>query len=91
VSILVTADATHYICDVCGAEVNQDEGVMCPTCEQIFCLRCQADHPIELVQVRKTGPQYTQREYMCAACKAAWRAAHPEFQEVQLDAYLIQT
>jgi ribosomal protein L40E len=81
----------RYVCDVCNAVIEHDIGVMCPTCGRFFCLRCEADNPIVDVQVRKTGPSYKQWEAMCPRCKAAWRAAHPEYEEVTLDAYLIQT
>lgn len=86
---VIDGDA-RYVCDVCEAIIRDEVGVMCPTCGRIFCLRCHADNPIVAVQVRTTGPQYKQWEDMCPACTAAWRAAHPEYEEVKLDAYLIQ-
>ena len=81
-------EAVTYICDVCGAEIEQPSGAMCPKCGRLYCNFCLADHPLEEIKVRETGSEYKKKEVMCSLCATQWRKKHPPHKEMKLDGYL---
>jgi len=81
-------EAVAYICDICGGTIEPPSGAMCPVCGRLYCDFCLADHPIEEIKVRETGPDYKKKEVMCNLCATQWKKKHPPFKEIKLDGYL---